>query len=59
MFPWQDILADLFGGSVWHIYLAVFISNEKRHAVEQEKKRKEKEYIISESVDCIMSLYSQ
>ncbi len=24
MFPWQDILAGLFGGSVWHIYLAGF-----------------------------------
>jgi hypothetical protein len=24
MFPWQDILADLFGGSVWRIYLAGF-----------------------------------
>jgi hypothetical protein len=41
MFPWQDILADLFGGSIWHIYLAGFMSNEKD--VLLSKKRKEKE----------------
>ena len=38
---WRVILADLFGGSVWHICLAGFISNEKRYAIEREKKRKE------------------
>jgi hypothetical protein len=40
MFPWQDILAGLFGGSVWHIYLAGFHKQWKGHAVEQEKKEK-------------------
>ena len=58
MFPRQDILADLFGGSVWHIYLAGFMSNEKDMLLS--KKRQEKRIVyISESVDCIMSLYSQ
>ena len=50
MFPWQDILAGLFGGSVWRvclaglfggsvwlIHLAGFSQAMKRHAVEQEK----------------------
>ncbi len=55
-FSWQDILVDLFGGSVWHIYLAGFISNGKDKLLS--KKREEKKCIISESVDCIMSLYS-
>jgi hypothetical protein len=42
MFPWQDILAGLYGGSVWHIYLAGF------YAVEQEKKKKNKGmYIVN------------
>jgi hypothetical protein len=41
MFPWQDILADLFGGSIWHIYLAGFMTNEKDMPLS--KKRKEKE----------------
>ena len=62
MFPWQDILADLFGKSVWHIYSAGFISNEKDMLLSKkrkEKKRKEEKCIICESVDCIMSLYSQ
>jgi hypothetical protein len=29
MFPWQDILAGLFGGSAWLIHLPGFQSNEK------------------------------
>jgi hypothetical protein len=41
MFPWQDILAGLFGGSVWRVSLAHsfggFSQAMKRHAVEQEK----------------------
>ncbi len=62
---WQIFTARYFGGSFWRIYLAghfgafiwrVFTGNEKQ-AVEQRKKRKKK-CIISESVDCIMSLYS-
>ena len=58
MFPWQDILAGLFGGSVWHIYLAGFHKQGKDMLLS--KKRQEKRIIyISESVDCIMSLYSQ
>jgi hypothetical protein len=44
MFPWQDILAGSFGGSfggsVWHIYLAGFMSNEKDMLLS--KKRTEK-----------------
>ncbi len=45
MFPWQDILADLFGGSGWYIYSAGFMSNEKDMLLS--KKRKEKERDIS------------
>jgi hypothetical protein len=46
-FIWRVILAHLFGG---------FSQAMKKQAVEQRKKEKKK-CIISESVDCIMSLY--
>jgi hypothetical protein len=46
MFPWQDILAGLFGGSVWHIYLAGFQSNEKDMLLSKKKKRKVKKCIM-------------
>ena len=59
MVPWQDILADLFGGSVWHIYLAGFMSNEKDMLLSKRRKEKEMSILSVKSVDCIMSLYSQ
>ncbi len=34
------ILADLFGGSVWHIYLAGFMSNEKDKLLSKKRKGK-------------------
>jgi hypothetical protein len=47
MFPWQDILAGLFGGSVWHIYLAGFHKQGKDMVLsKKEKKSKKKECII-------------
>jgi hypothetical protein len=49
---WRVILAHLFGRSFWHIYLAGFHSNET-----SKLKKKEKKCTISESVNCIMSLY--
>ena len=58
----QIFTARYFGGSFWHIYLAghfgtfiwrVFTSNEKASCWAKEKKK----CTISESVDCIMSLY--
>ncbi len=61
---WQVFTARYFGGSFWRIYLAghfgtfiwrVFTSNEKTSCWAM-KKRKRK-CTISESVDCIMSLY--
>jgi hypothetical protein len=38
VFPWQDILAGLFGGSSWLIYLAGFQSKEKHMLLNKEKK---------------------
>jgi hypothetical protein len=44
VFPWQDILAGLIGGSVWRVNLAHsfggFSQAMKRHAVEQKRNRK-------------------
>ena len=55
---WHVSMARHFGGSVWHIYLAGFHKQGKDMLLS--KKRQEKRIMyISESVDCIMSLYSQ
>ncbi len=40
VFPWQDILAGLFGGSVWLIHLAGFTSNEKDMLLSKKRNRK-------------------
>jgi hypothetical protein len=37
---WRVILADLFGGSLWHIYLVGFPQVMKKQAVEQKKEEK-------------------
>ena len=56
VFPWQDILAGLLGGSVWRVKLAHsfsgFSKQGKIYAVEQEKKQKSNEMYYGESVDC-------
>jgi hypothetical protein len=39
-FIWRVILAHLFGGSFWHIYLAGFSQAMKKQAVEQRRKSK-------------------
>ena len=53
MFPWQDILAGLLGGSVWRVKLAHLFNgfqSKKTYAVEQRKEKNEMYY--GESVDC-------
>ncbi len=51
---WRVILVHLFGGSFWRIYLAGFHSQWNKQIPKQER---EKKCTISESVDCIVSLY--
>ncbi len=56
---WQILMARHFGGSFWRVTLAHlfggFSTSNEKQAVEQ--KKEEKKCTISESVDCIMSLY--
>ncbi len=52
MFPWQDILAGLCGGSVWHIYLAGFHKQWKDMLLSKKRKRKSNGKYYSESADC-------
>jgi hypothetical protein len=56
VFPWQDILAGLLGGSVWRVKLAHLFSgfqSKKKHMLLNNKKEIEKnEMYYGGSVDC-------
>jgi hypothetical protein len=56
VFPWQDILAGLLGGSVWRVKLAHsfsgFFKARKDMLLNNEKKIEKNEMYYGESVDC-------
>jgi hypothetical protein len=56
VFPRQDILAGLLGGSVWRVKLAHlfngFLKQGKTYVVEQRKEIESNEMYYGESVDC-------
>ena len=56
VFPWQDILAGLLGGSIWRVKLAHSfggISKQgKTYVFEQEKEIEWNEMYYGESADC-------